>query len=113
MTTANALTAEILAGISERHLGVAWRSNVVRAMAIGRSGKPRMISAGIEGQGDITGILNDGRRLEIEVKVGRDQQSDRQKAFERVIQKHGGVYVVARDKEECLACIAARLRMKI
>ena len=111
--TANALTAEILAGISERHLGVAWRSNVVRAMAIGRSGKPRMISAGIEGQGDITGILIDGRRCEIEIKVGRDQQSDKQKAFQRMIEKHGGVYVVARDKEECLACIAARLRMKI
>lgn len=110
--TANSLTSDILAAITERRLGVAWRNNRIDAMAAGRNGRLRRVQAGINGQADITGILPDGRRLEIEVKVGRDKQSDAQVAFQRMIESHGGVYVVALDLEECLAHIESRVRLK-
>jgi len=107
--TANALTTAILAGITERGLGVCWRKNRIDAMAAGRGGNMRRVSAGINGQADITGILPDGRRIEIEVKIGRDKQSPEQISFQRMIEKNNGVYIVARDLEECLACVKARL----
>ena len=111
--TANALTTAILAGITERGLGRAWRSNRIDAMAVGRGGNMRRVSAGINGQADITGILIDGRRIEIEVKIGHDKQSPGQLAFAAMIEDHHGVYIVARDLEQCLACIEARLRLKL
>jgi hypothetical protein len=109
--SANYLTTEILLEITKQGLGVAWRNNRIDAMAAGKDGRPRRVSAGINGQADITGILPDGRRLEIEVKVGKDKQSAAQIAFGRMIESHGGVYIVARDLGECIACIKARIRI--
>ena len=112
--TANILTAAILAGITERSGGRAWRNNRIDAMAVGRGGKMRrVIAAGINGQADITGILRDGRRIEIEIKIGHDKQSPVQLAFAAMIEDHHGVYIVARDLEQCLACIEDRLRLKL
>jgi hypothetical protein len=111
--TTNNLTNAIIAGISDRRIGTAWRNNRIDAMAAGRGGKLRRVSAGIDGQADITGIMLDGRRLEIEVKNGRDQQSDKQVAFQRMIESHGGVYVVARDVERCLDWLQERMRIRL
>ncbi len=67
--------------------------------------------AGINGQADITGIVkvepyhihsDMGLRLEIEVKAEKDRQSAAQKAFEKMIKDHGGIYIVARSVEQCL-----------
>lgn len=54
---------------------------------------------GIIGGGDISGILCDGRRLEIEVKTGRGKQTEQQLNFEAMIRSHNGIYIVARDVE--------------
>jgi len=69
-----------------------------------------MITAGIEGQGDITGILPCGTRCEIEVKIGRDRMSDKQEAFRRMIMSRGGLYIIARDLETCMAELAAEVK---
>lgn len=105
--TANYLTTEILLAISTEKLGVAWRNNRIDAMALGRGGRQRRVSAGIDGQGDITGIarLADGAmgvRIELEVKVGKDRLSDKQIAFSRMVRDAGGIYIVCRTLDQTM-----------
>lgn len=50
---------------------------------------------GKKGSGDISGILPDGRRLEIECKSKGKAQSEDQKDFHAMIEKNGGVYILA------------------
>ena len=72
----------------------AWRQNTGTIRKNGR-----VIRFGIKGQADITGILPDGRRLEIEVK--RDSaQSREQKNFADRIRSSGGVYILAHCVED-------------
>ncbi len=72
-----------------------WRANV-GAARIGT----RVVRFGIPGQADLTGILPDGRRLEIEVKSPKGCQTPAQEAFGRMIEKFNGVYVLARSVED-------------
>lgn len=112
MSEANAITAGLLDELPKRYLFIrVWRNNRVKTMAIGRGGKPRMISAGVDGQADISGIIGPfGRRVEIEVKAGRDPLSDAQKAFRSMIIRLGGVHVVARDVDGALEDLALQLQ---
>lgn len=102
MSEANEITANLLIKIPERFPNVVvWRNNRVKAMAMGRGGKMRMISAGIDGQGDISGLVGpSGRRLEVEVKAGNDKLSEDQINFREMILAHGGIYVEARSAEQ-------------
>jgi hypothetical protein len=82
-----------------------WRQNV----GVARIGT-RVIRFGIPGQADLTGILPDGRRLEIEVKSPTGRQTSDQQAFQRIIERFNGVYIVARsvsDVEKGLAVAGA------
>jgi len=72
-----------------------WRANV-GAARIGR----RVVRFGIAGQADLTGILPDGRRLEIEVKSATGRQTAAQKAFQEMIERFHGVYILARSVED-------------
>lgn len=59
--------------------------------------KPRRIPTnGCKGSADISATI-DGRSVKIEVKIGRDRQSDAQKEYQRNIETAGGVYYIARD----------------
>jgi hypothetical protein len=71
-----------------------WRMNVAAAQFGGS-----FVRAGVVGQADLTGILPDGRRLEVEVKRPGGEQSAEQQAYQRMIIRFGGVY--------CLACSVA------
>lgn len=108
---ANLLTAELLIEIPKRYLHIRlWRNNRVKAMAIGRGGKPRLLNAGVNGQADCSGIVGpSGRRLEIEVKVGKDPMREAQKDFREMVLSHGGVYVVAHTLEGGLAALERAL----
>lgn len=56
---------------------------------------------GAKGSADITATLPPlGRRLEIEVKFGKDRQSDVQKEFQRKVESMGGLYMIVRTWEE-------------
>lgn len=72
-----------------------WRSN----SGVARMGD-RVVRFGIPGQADLTGILPDGRRLEIEVKSANGVQSPEQRAYQKMIEKFNGVYILARSVED-------------
>ena len=89
-----ALRNECLAWIGSREWARAWIANVGVAVPLGRK---RPMRFGIAGQADITGILRDGRRLEIEIKTGNARRSSNQRAYASMIVRMGGLYVVARS----------------
>lgn len=72
-----------------------WKQNT-GAMKIGE----RYISFGLKGSADLSGILLDGTRLEVEVKSGAAKQNDAQVNFEKMIETFNGVYMVVRSANE-------------
>jgi hypothetical protein len=73
----------------------AWRQNSGTAWI---GGQP--VTFGYPGAGDITGILPDGRRLEIECKSPTGTQSPKQKEFEAKVVASRGVYILVRSVED-------------
>ncbi len=69
-----------------------WRQNTGAARI-----KGRLIRFGHPGQADISGILANGRRLEIECKSKTGRLSAPQVAFKAMIEAYGGLHIVARD----------------
>lgn len=56
---------------------------------------------GVKGQADLSGIAGPaGRRLEVEAKTGRQQPTEQQRRFGRMVRTQGGIYVVARSVED-------------
>jgi hypothetical protein len=51
---------------------------------------------GTKGSADISATIK-GRSVKIEVKYGKDKQSDYQKEYQQAIERAGGVYIIARD----------------
>lgn len=82
-----------------------WRANVGAA----RFGR-HVVRFGVPGQADLTGILPGGIRLEIEVKAPNGRQSREQQAFQRMIERFGGVYVLARSVEDVWRAIGEYLK---
>lgn len=123
--TAKEITEEMIQRIPNE-LPRIWiyRSNRLNAPAIGRNGKKVRLSAGIDGQGDLTAVIGAhpdcqcerqppvtgevftcpaayhlrGQRYDLEVKAdygrSRDRQSPIQEAFEIKLKKHGGEYLL-------------------
>lgn len=87
-----------------------WRANVGVARLGGpRRGGGRVVRFGLAGQADLTGILPNGLRLEIEVKSTGGGQSPEQCRYQAMIQRFGGVYVLARSVEDVWAAIGRYL----
>jgi len=72
-----------------------WRNNT-GATRIG----DRVISYGLKGSADISGIRDGGQRIEIECKSATGKQSPEQIAFGAMITKLGGLYVLARSVDD-------------
>lgn len=72
-----------------------WQNPTGTAMSMDLK---RVIKYGFVGSADITGIMPDGKRVEIEIKVGKDRQRESQKIFEKVIKDCNGIYFVVDDK---------------
>ena len=72
-----------------------WRQNTGVARI-----SQRVVRFGVPGQADLTGILPDGRRLEIEVKSATGRQSQDQKNYQNLISKFNGVYILARSVKD-------------
>lgn len=69
----------------------------------------RVISFGLPGSPDIIGIMKGGRWLGIEVKTSNAKQSKEQKKFQAMIEKFGGLYILARCVESTLQKIISEL----
>jgi len=85
-----------------------WRQNTGVAKYPDKNGRKRRVSFGVPGQADLSGILPDGVRLEIEVKSPRGRQTKDQRAWQQMIERFGGVYVLARSVEAVRVALLAR-----
>jgi hypothetical protein len=56
-------------------------------------------STGTKGSADISAVVY-GIAISIEVKVGRDRQSEHQKKYEDAINKAGGFYFIVHDEDD-------------
>lgn len=106
--TANELTKAILAfckllDIMASRTGSEGKyregSNVVDVVGRTRVLKGMWLPGDNKGQGDVQIILK-GRVYSVEVKIGKDKQSEVQKEFQAKMEKAGGVYVVVKTWEE-------------
>ena len=61
----------------------------------------RIPTAGFKGSADIH-ILKDGLAIYCEVKIGRDRQSEEQKAFQKSVEASGGKYMIVRNFDDFL-----------
>jgi len=76
---------------------VLWRSNC------GAAKKPgRYVKYGIPGQGDLIGLLPNGRFLSIEVKIPGGPIRPEQVAFGARVNSAGGLWFVARSVDEAV-----------
>jgi hypothetical protein len=75
----------------------AWRNETGMAISIDLK---RKISYGLKGSADILGLLHNGRFLAIEVKTGKAVQSKQQKNFQSMVEKFGGIYLIAREETD-------------
>lgn len=74
-------------------------SEAVRMIATSRP-----VKFGVVGAADLSGIVA-GRRLEIEVKGPDGKQSKEQANYQAMIERFGGVYVLARSVEDVWAAV--------
>lgn len=86
-----------------------WRQNT-GAAKYRSGGKTRFIRFSIPGAADITGILADGRRIEIEVKSPKGRQSRVQHRFQERIERKGGIYILARSVDDVMEALKEYLR---
>ena len=109
--SANGLTKLVIKWI-ELHGGQAERINTMGRMVDKRKivtdvlGRQSMIGSigyipttGTKGSADISSVIN-GRAIKIEIKYGKDRQSDAQKAYEQSITSAGGVYLIVRTMDD-------------
>lgn len=106
--SANQMTTTLLVEIPKRFPQVrVWRQN---SGAL-KDATGRVVRYGIVGGGDVSGIAGpNGRRIEIEVKAGKDKMSEQQELFGEMIHNAGGVYLVVRDVDVALEELEERLR---
>lgn len=63
----------------------------------GKQKNPHYIPTnGQRGSADVSATI-EGRSVKIEVKIGSDRQSDKQKEYQRAVEQAGGLYFIARD----------------
>ena len=55
-------------------------------------------STSTRGSADISATIK-GRSVKIEVKIGKDRQSQAQKEYQQAVEQAGGLYVIAKDFE--------------
>ena len=107
MSATNELTEAIIIAVTCSG-GRAYRNNVGIA-TYNHGGKVSKVRYGVGpvggGGADLIGWTSDGRFLSIEIKVGRDKQSEAQKKWERWVNIGGGRAGVARSVDDAIAII--------
>lgn len=100
------IQAEILRELGARPDIRLWRSNAGAA----RGATGRVVRFGVRGQGDLSGLIGpEGWRLELEVKSAAGRQTKEQRAFQAMVERFGGCYVLARNTAEATEQLEAFL----
>ena len=107
-STANGLTWAIIRYIQARG-GQAERINVIGRPITARHGGREYIVSWAQshmtvGTADISATIH-GRSVKIEVKVGKDRQSDAQRRYQQSIEAAGGIYYIASGERVYGGCI--------
>ena len=99
MTPEKKIQNEIMAALGTNDRLRLWRQNtgVFRALH-----GEEIIKVGINGAADLSGILYDGRRLEIEVKSATGKTSKEQERWIKMIRNMNGVAIVARSAQDAI-----------
>ena len=106
-SSANALTKSVvsfinLSGYQAERINTTgmWRQGAKLKVGEGTRQMPGKWTkgTGTKGSADISATIN-GRSVKIEIKYGKDRQSEAQKAYQKAIEEAGGVYVIAKDFE--------------
>ncbi len=87
--------------------GVFWRQNSGKV----KTEQGRWVSLGPTGISDIVGVLY-GIPVFVEVKTDKGRQRKAQAAFQRAIEKAGGIYIIARSAEEALTLLEEALSQR-
>ncbi len=108
--SANALTKCITAFLNYS----GWQAERINTMGVYRQGAKIQVgenmrqlkgkytpSTSTKGSADISAIIK-GRSVKIEVKFGKDKQSDAQKQYQLAVESAGGIYYIARDFDNFL-----------
>lgn len=66
---------------------------------------------GTKGTADISATIK-GRSVKIEVKFGKDIQSEAQKEYQENIERAGGVYIIAKDMDQFIEWFDAFIQNK-
>jgi len=111
--TANGLTKMIidflrLKGHQAERIAVTGRYLDQTKVITDVTGRSRRIGSGQwirpsmqPGTADISAVIN-GRAVKIEIKVGKDRQSETQKLYQTQVERAGGVYLIIRSFDEFL-----------
>lgn len=84
--------------ISAKALGLSiWPMNTGGLPVAGAGGKRYFVRLNRPGAADLTGILPDGRRIEVEVKTGEGKPNPNQLEFRAMIAQNRGVYLLVHD----------------
>lgn len=82
-----------------RNVGVGWFADGQPARKSDRGAYP--VQFGIPGQADLGGLISpSGRMLEIECKSASGRQTPEQKAWQRSVERFGGIYILARSPDD-------------
>jgi hypothetical protein len=98
--TANGLTRMVLDFVRFSG-GYAERINVMGRVIKTKANREIYIpSSGSKGSADISAILPGGKSARIEIKIGKDKQSDKQRQYADKVNAAGGIYVVIRSFQD-------------
>jgi len=95
----NDLNAEILIAWGAHPSVRLWRANAGQAWVPTKDGA-RPVQMNVPGCADLIGIGPGGRFLGIETKSASDSMRESQKNFRAMVERLGGIYIVARSVED-------------
>lgn len=108
MASEREIQNEILRALAREPIRL-WRQNAGKFQVVSNpcpncAARSRWITGAPTGAGDLSGLRSNGQRVEIEVKSGTKQSED-QKAWQAMIERFGGLYVLARDPKDVLEAL--------
>ncbi len=108
--TANDLTKCIIDAI--RLLGYQAERINTTGQKVTHNGKEKWVKgSGCKGSADIHATIK-GKSVKIEIKIGKDRQSEAQKQYQKEVEKAGGIYLIIQNFTEFYEWIGRFLKEK-